>query len=196
MPYVAKGKCVYKKNGTKVGCTKGPVKKYLAALHANVPDAKEESIEEAAGNLSSYQSACAAVAKVVAQNMLSGVSDSQVLNYDDVIAIIYGVDQKRVMAEMDTLIKQKLQKLKQRQGIKEAGHIKLSEMLTQMSEGEEEKYNKTDGGPMGANYRADHQVRYCKKCHKRFTPSYGEYDRCPECLSKDHSAGEKATGTQ
>jgi len=34
MPYVVKGKCVYKKDGTKVGCTKGSVKKYLAALHA------------------------------------------------------------------------------------------------------------------------------------------------------------------
>lgn len=43
MPYTSKGKCVYKKDtGEKVGCTKGPVKKYLAALHANVPDAKDE----------------------------------------------------------------------------------------------------------------------------------------------------------
>lgn len=44
MPYKAKGQCVYKADtGKKVGCTKGPVKKYLAALHANVPDAKHES---------------------------------------------------------------------------------------------------------------------------------------------------------
>lgn len=43
MPYKAKGKCVYKADtGKKVGCTKGPVKKYMAALHANVPDAKNE----------------------------------------------------------------------------------------------------------------------------------------------------------
>jgi adenine/guanine phosphoribosyltransferase-like PRPP-binding protein len=36
MPYFTKGKCVYKKDGgAKVGCTKGSVKKYLAALHAN-----------------------------------------------------------------------------------------------------------------------------------------------------------------
>jgi hypothetical protein len=34
MPYKAKGKCVYKKDGGKVGCTKGSVKKYLAALYA------------------------------------------------------------------------------------------------------------------------------------------------------------------
>lgn len=44
MPYKAKGRCVYRADtGKKVGCTKGPVKKYLAALHANVPDAKNES---------------------------------------------------------------------------------------------------------------------------------------------------------
>ena len=36
MPYKVKGKCVYKKeDNSKVGCTKGSVKKYLAALHAN-----------------------------------------------------------------------------------------------------------------------------------------------------------------
>jgi hypothetical protein len=47
MPYKAKGKCVYKADtGKKVGCTKGPVSKYLAALHANVPDAKHESQAE------------------------------------------------------------------------------------------------------------------------------------------------------
>jgi hypothetical protein len=47
MPYKAKGKCVYKKDtGKKVGCTKGPVSKYLAALHANVPDSKNEEIQE------------------------------------------------------------------------------------------------------------------------------------------------------
>lgn len=45
MPYKAKGKCVYKADtGEKVGCTKGPVKKYLAALYANVPDTKKESV--------------------------------------------------------------------------------------------------------------------------------------------------------
>jgi hypothetical protein len=42
MPYKVKGKCVYKKDtGKKVGCTKGSVKKYLAALHANVKDLNE-----------------------------------------------------------------------------------------------------------------------------------------------------------
>lgn len=39
MPYKVKGKCVYKKDtGKKVGCTKGPVKKYLAALHINAKE--------------------------------------------------------------------------------------------------------------------------------------------------------------
>jgi hypothetical protein len=43
MPYKVKGKCVYKKDGgAKVGCTKGSVDKYLAALHANV----DESVEK------------------------------------------------------------------------------------------------------------------------------------------------------
>ena len=44
MPYMKKGKCVYKKNkdgsqGKKVGCTKGSVDDYLKALYANVDDA-------------------------------------------------------------------------------------------------------------------------------------------------------------
>jgi len=39
MPYKVKGRCIYKKDtGAKVGCTTGSVKKYLAALHANVHD--------------------------------------------------------------------------------------------------------------------------------------------------------------
>jgi len=45
MPYSIRGKCIYKKDtGEKVGCTKGSVKRYLAALHANVPDAKKNEI--------------------------------------------------------------------------------------------------------------------------------------------------------
>ena len=43
MPYTHRGKCVYKKDtGKKVGCTKGSVKKYLAALHANVHDEEKK----------------------------------------------------------------------------------------------------------------------------------------------------------
>jgi hypothetical protein len=39
MPYKVKGQCIYKKDGgAKVGCTKGDVNKYLAALHANVDE--------------------------------------------------------------------------------------------------------------------------------------------------------------
>ena len=44
MPYTVKGKCVYKKDGAaKVGCTKGSVQDYLAALYANT----DESVTEA-----------------------------------------------------------------------------------------------------------------------------------------------------
>ena len=39
MPYTIKGKCIYKKDtGKKVGCTKGSVKKYMAALHSNIKE--------------------------------------------------------------------------------------------------------------------------------------------------------------
>lgn len=34
MPYAKRGKCVYKKSGKKVGCTKGSVNKYMGALYA------------------------------------------------------------------------------------------------------------------------------------------------------------------
>ena len=45
--YYSKGKCVYKKeDNSKVGCTDGPVKDYLAALYANVGDANESKLEE------------------------------------------------------------------------------------------------------------------------------------------------------
>jgi hypothetical protein len=48
MPYFVKGKCVYKKDGgAKVGCTKGSVQKYLAALHANANESEDKSLREA-----------------------------------------------------------------------------------------------------------------------------------------------------
>ena len=45
MPYAIKGKCIYKKRldgklGKLVGCTKGDVHKYMAALQANVKEIK------------------------------------------------------------------------------------------------------------------------------------------------------------
>lgn len=46
MPYMSKGKCVYKKNtGKKVGCTKGSVKNYMAALHANVEESFDQAVD-------------------------------------------------------------------------------------------------------------------------------------------------------
>ena len=49
MPYKIRGKCIYKKDtGKKVGCTKGSVKKYMKALHANV---KESLDTNQAGDL-------------------------------------------------------------------------------------------------------------------------------------------------
>jgi hypothetical protein len=45
MPYRIKGKCIHKKTtGKKVGCTKGSVKKYLAALQANVRESSAKKL--------------------------------------------------------------------------------------------------------------------------------------------------------
>ena len=47
MPYKAVGKCVYRKDtGKKVGCTKGSVKKYLAALHINTGHEESKKITQ------------------------------------------------------------------------------------------------------------------------------------------------------
>ena len=47
MPYKVKGKCVYKKDtGKKVGCTDGPIKDYLAALHANADESEETTKDQ------------------------------------------------------------------------------------------------------------------------------------------------------
>lgn len=44
MPYYSKDKCIYKKGSSKkVGCTKGPIKNYMAALHANVEESLDTS---------------------------------------------------------------------------------------------------------------------------------------------------------
>src|ERR1019366_2674045 len=55
MPYKVKGQCIYHKDtNKKVGCTKGSVKKYLAALHANADEAvqSQPTITEMKGGLS------------------------------------------------------------------------------------------------------------------------------------------------
>ena len=45
MPYKIVGKCIFNTDtGKKMGCTKGSVKKYLAALHANIPDSQKNEI--------------------------------------------------------------------------------------------------------------------------------------------------------
>jgi hypothetical protein len=44
--YEAEGKCVYKDDGSKVGCTDSNVGDYLKALYANVEDANEGKLDE------------------------------------------------------------------------------------------------------------------------------------------------------
>jgi hypothetical protein len=56
MPYtykkVGNKTCVYNKNtGKKVGCTTGPIKKYLSALYANVPDSTTEQLKNSIKSL-------------------------------------------------------------------------------------------------------------------------------------------------
>ena len=48
MPYKVRKKCVYKKGkkGKKVGCTEGPINKYLAALHMHANESLEEEIDQ------------------------------------------------------------------------------------------------------------------------------------------------------
>lgn len=47
MPYKVVGKCVYKKDtGKKVGCTKGSIKKYLAALQIHANESLKESLRQ------------------------------------------------------------------------------------------------------------------------------------------------------
>ena len=51
MPYKVEGKCVYKKDtGKKVGCTKGDVKDYLAALYANADVNESNKLEGGKGD--------------------------------------------------------------------------------------------------------------------------------------------------
>lgn len=33
-------------------------------------------------------------------------------------------------------------------------------------------------------------------CSRWFTPSYGEFKRCPDCLTSQHAAAESATGVE
>lgn len=47
MPYKIKGKCIYKKDtGAKVGCTKGDVHKYMAALQMHAHESEDKSLDE------------------------------------------------------------------------------------------------------------------------------------------------------
>ena len=54
MPYKVKGKCVYKKDsGKKVGCTKGSVKDYLAALHMHADESLDVTEDDLKGTIRS-----------------------------------------------------------------------------------------------------------------------------------------------
>jgi len=76
-------------------------------------------------------------------------------------------------------------------------HEKIQDDQLYMQEGDGEKF----GDP--AYDREDKEEKSqrrkketCRVCHKPFTPSYGEYHRCPSCMNKQHTAGEAATGVE
>ena len=78
MPYTAKGKCVYRKDtGKKVGCTKGSVKKYLSALHANVKDVNEsEEFDWVKDSIEEFEKRPAIMYYHEIQNLLEGTEFS------------------------------------------------------------------------------------------------------------------------
>lgn len=101
MPYKIKGKCIFRKDtGKKVGCTKGSVKKYLGALHANVKESTEKNILETlfenltvntSGNIDIpevlYHATYKPLIKQILQNGLGGNTRK---NYEDSVSgIVY-----------------------------------------------------------------------------------------------------------
>jgi hypothetical protein len=76
-------------------------------------------------------------------------------------------------------------------------HEKIQDDQLYMQEGEEEKlggsaYDREDKEEKAQRGKKE----TCRVCHKPFTPSYGEYHRCPSCMNKQHTAGEAATGVE
>jgi hypothetical protein len=53
----------------------------------------------------------------------------------------------------------------------------------------------TETGTVKTGNKETEETKTCK-CGKKFTPTHGEYNRCPQCLAKQHDAAEKATGVQ
>lgn len=88
MPYTHKKvgdeTCVYKKeDGSKVGCTKGSIKKYLGALHANVNESFDEYSNDALTdmivNLSRYEGNEEAIQRVKQElNKRKGITEDKV----------------------------------------------------------------------------------------------------------------------
>lgn len=86
---------------------------------------------------------------------------------------------------------------------KVALRLESEKQLLQEPDEVEEDADPTNGNPLS---KADDAVvaeagkkdeweaeYYCKNCGKKFTPSYGEYSRCKDCLGKQTDAGERAT---
>jgi hypothetical protein len=92
MPYTAVGKCVYKKNedgkrGEKVGCTKGAVKDYLAALYASD---KNEAVK---------------AAKEIKEALIDDVDPTtSALDIDDQLGVFYIVQKPTKDSTLESIV--------------------------------------------------------------------------------------------
>ena len=83
MPYTVRGKCVYKKDtGKKVGCTKGSVQKYLAALQINAEQVQYECCKESKREIIK-RGISKIVKQVIREMKLNNINEF--LDYDDPI---------------------------------------------------------------------------------------------------------------
>lgn len=73
----------------------------------------------------------------------------------------------------------------------EAEEVKLIKVMRHIAD----KLEKMHGKKSVDEEKQEKKVK-CTACGKAFTPSYGEYSRCQDCLAKQLTAAEKATGVQ
>lgn len=214
---------------------------------------RKENIDEVVGDglPATYQDALAKMAQAITSNN----GDVSVFDVYTTLALLFGKRLKHVQQELDEKIEEytknkNADSMKQENFKTEQGHIKLSEIINKLIEGDtsnqeepssqqqknrfewendpyhSRRFEKSDvswreydmdmnpqnyrvkegeeeklGG--SAYDREDREEKAargkkatCRVCHKPFTPSYGEHSRCPSCMRKQHSSGEKATGTQ
>lgn len=190
MPYKAKGKCVYRADiGKKVGCTKGPVSKYLAALHANVPDAKNEEVEEP------MKIKLSEIAKKIMEGKGYYTPNKGItLNgraIDPKSIEIDGVDPRDYPDFSDAYISAASYvgggavSEEDLPAIEDQNYGLTNDLAhgNYLEEGEEEEFRR--GGKMAYQWHQTHadreKMKTCPKCHKKYVPDEYRYSECPVC---------------